>query len=294
MTPVWREVGDRTFTRRHESYDLNAGLVVGAEVCLVIDTRRSYREGTELAGAVRQVTPLPWVVANTHAHFDHCFGNAVFNPDGGTQVWGHRRCAEMLVSHGEVQREVMIHNAGLAGRPDIADELAEVRIVPPTSLFSTEATVDLGGRQVVLRHLGRGHTDNDMVVRVPDAGVLFAGDLVEQGAPPSFGDGFPLDWPATMDAVLGLVGGPVVPGHGDVVDEAFVRTQRDELAATADLARQAYADGRPIEDACRDVPFPDRAALDALRRAYRQLRGEPAYDTPDQIRAQLRPVGPAG
>jgi len=90
--------------------------------------------------------------------------------------------------------------------------------------------LDLGGRVVELRHLGPGHTPGDVVVRVPDAGVLFAGDLVEQGAPPAVGPDADV---ASWVGVLGRLGTAdvVVPGHGDPVDRAFVEAQRAELAA---------------------------------------------------------------
>ena len=70
MGESWTEVGDRVFVRRHRSMDLNIGLIVGAGACLVVDTRASEEQGRELAAAVRTVTPHPWVVVNTHMHFD--------------------------------------------------------------------------------------------------------------------------------------------------------------------------------------------------------------------------------
>jgi hypothetical protein len=120
----------------------------------------------------------------------------------------------------------------------------------PDHLVDDAAVLDVGGRPVTLRHLGRGHTDADLVVAVDD--VLFAGDLVEEGAPPAMEDAFPLEWPATMTALHELVRGPVVPGHGAVVDAAFVAAQRDELAQ---LARWLTGSGgAPVFDA------PTRAA----------------------------------
>ncbi|GAA4449534.1 hypothetical protein GCM10023170_034050 [Phytohabitans houttuyneae] len=258
----------------------NAGLIVGESACLVVDTRMTHPQGREIAEAVRRVTALPWVVVNTHGHFDHCFGNHAFLP---APIWGHERCAEMLRRDGPVKRA---HFAGRA-EPPLSADLAAVEIVPPDRTFGGEAAVDLGGRTVHLRHLGRGHTDNDVVVDVPDAAVLFAGDLVEEGYPPVFGDAFPLDWPATMDAVAALATGAVVPGHGAVVDGAFVREQGATLARAAEVAREAYAAGRPVDDAWPDMPLPEDFARQALDRAYRQLRGDPPYDPPEVLAARL-------
>jgi glyoxylase-like metal-dependent hydrolase (beta-lactamase superfamily II) len=261
---TWRQVGEGVFVRRHESYDLNVGLVVGDGACLVIDTRASHAEARDLVGAIRRITAHPWVVVNTHAHFDHYFGNAVFLP---ASIWGHERCAEVIALHGEEHRRQLIAEGGPVA------ELREVDIRAPDRVFATSATLDVGGRPVALAHLGRGHTDNDIVVSVPDAGVVFAGDLVEQGAPPAFEDSFPLDWPSTTGRLLAQVTGVVVPGHGDVVSGAFVEGQRQELATLAELVRCAFAEGRRPGDVGAGSPFPAEVTRVAVDRAYRQLRG---------------------
>jgi glyoxylase-like metal-dependent hydrolase (beta-lactamase superfamily II) len=285
---AWREVGDRVFVRRHELFDLNIGLVVGDTACALVDTGLSHRQGRELAAAVRRVTPLPWLAVNTHAHFDHCFGNAVLAP---AEIWGHERCVDVLTAYGEIQRDAFRADAAARGRHDLAAELAEVVVVPPDRTLADEARLELGGRAVHLRHLGRGHTDNDVVVDVPDAAVLFAGDLVEEGAPPSFEDAFPLDWPATLERLVPLARGAVVPGHGAVVDRGFVLAQASVLAGAARLAREAYAAGRGAEEAAAgaaaELRLPAHTVRHAVDRAYRQLRGEPPYDPPERVRAAL-------
>jgi glyoxylase-like metal-dependent hydrolase (beta-lactamase superfamily II) len=224
----WLEVGDRVFVRRHVGLDLNCGLVVGDGRCLVVDTRSHLGEGQALAEAVRTVTPHPWTVVNTHAHFDHCFGNAAFRP---AEVWGSRRCAADLAATGDRQRALVVAGLRAAGDLAQADLVAVAPIDPPDSVVDDVTVLDVGGRTVTLTLPGRGHTDGDLVVAVDD--VLFAGDLVEEGAPPAMEDAFPLEWPATLTTVHALARGPVVPGHGAVVDRAFVRAQRDELAALA-------------------------------------------------------------
>jgi glyoxylase-like metal-dependent hydrolase (beta-lactamase superfamily II) len=265
----WAEVADRVLVRRHVSLDLNVTLVVGEDACLVVDTRGNEVDGRELAAAVRGVTPHPWVLVNTHFHYDHAFGNAAFAP---ATIWGHRACAEYLGGPLGVQmRERIAGKYRAAGHADEAELVAAAALVPPDRTVDTSAELLVGGRPVHLRHPGRGHTDSDLVVLLPDAGVLLAGDLVEEGAPPQFGDGFPLDWPATMDAILELVGGPVVPGHGAVVDRDFVAGQRAELARLAEVARAGHAEGRPAEDIARDLPYFGDFAVQAVERAYLQL-----------------------
>ena len=256
----WQEVGDRVYRYRYRSFDLNVGAVVGDDQVLVIDTRGWRAQAEELRRDLRRLSPLPWrQVVNTHAHFDHCFGNELFR---GAAIWGHERCAENLRTRGEEQRASMI-----AWLPKAAEELAAVEIVPPDRLVRERATLLVGGRRVELRYLGPGHTDNDLVVLVPDAGVVFAGDLVEEGAPPSYGDAFPLDWPGTVGRLLEVAPAVVVPGHGDVVDHAFVRRQAEDLAAMAELCRQVGGGELAPEAALRRAPFPEREARLALDRA---------------------------
>ncbi|HZV48692.1 MAG TPA: MBL fold metallo-hydrolase [Candidatus Dormibacteraeota bacterium] len=256
---AWEEIGEGVW-RRRSRLDLNVGAVLGEDELLVVDTGSTPTEARELLAELRRVTRLPCRrVVNTHWHFDHCFGNAALLP---ALVHGHRRCATLLRERGEEQRA-----EALRWRPDRAEELAGLEIVPPGRTLVRRAEVEVGGRQVVLLHLGRGHTDHDVVVFVPDAGVLFAGDLVEEGAPPSFEDAWPLEWPGTLDRLLELGAPTVVPGHGDPVDPAFVRGQREELEAMARLCREVL-DGRlPVPAALARAPFPEPTAGVALRRA---------------------------
>ena len=257
----WQEVGERVFRFRYRSLDLNVGAVLGDGEVLVVDTRCGPSEAEELLADLRTLTRLPCRQAvNTHAHFDHCFGNATLRP---AAIWGHRRCIGELRTRGERQRR-----DAMRWLPELAGELAPARIDPPDrAVADSGATLQVGGRPVELRFCGRGHTDNDLVVQVPDAGVVFAGDLVEEGAPPSYGDAFPLEWPAAVGHLLDLAPATVVPGHGDVVGRDFVRRQRAELAAMAELCAGAANGELPAAEALRHAPFPEDHAREALRRA---------------------------
>ncbi|HSK22559.1 MAG TPA: MBL fold metallo-hydrolase [Egicoccus sp.] len=288
MDSDFSPVADGVFVRRHERLHLNTGLVVGEDACLVVDTCETLAQGIDLRTAIRRITDLPWVVVNTHGHHDHAFGNAAFTP---CEIWGHPGCVTMLTRYGEVQREVF-HRAAVQGSDlGLAAELADTPIVVPDRPVDAETTIDLGGRAVHLRHLGRGHTDNDLVVEVPGLAV-FAGDLVEEGDPPAFADAFPLDWPDTVAGLLVLGDDvPVVPGHGAVVDRRFVAGQQSLLAAVSRIVRAAFTERAGPADAAgrlaSDLDLPTGAAEAAAERAYRQLRGEPAYPTPADIRARL-------
>ena len=259
---LWTEVGDGIHVRRHRSLDLNIGAVICPGGILLIDTRASHRQARDLLRSLERFRlPVRWVI-NTHHHWDHTFGNGVF---GDSAIWGHERCAVALRDNGEDMRRSVVAMA-----PDHADDLDEVVITPPSFTFSFESTVSFGGRDVTLRHLGRGHTDNDAAVFVD--GVVFAGDLIEEGAPPSFSDAFPLEWPDTASALAAVSGGVVVPGHGAVVDAAFINTQQAELSEVATLARERHDEGlTPAEAAAQGGPYPEGVLATAFARAWPQL-----------------------
>jgi glyoxylase-like metal-dependent hydrolase (beta-lactamase superfamily II) len=269
-------VGDGVWRRRFESWDLNIGVVRGSDALLIVDTRESHRRAQELRDEIRSLTALPvrWVV-NTHWHFDHTFGNFVLaSPPDQAELWGHETVPGLLAAHGDSVRR-RIADDGL----ELAVDMAEVVVTPPDHLVGPRASLDLGDRSVELHHLGRGHTDGDLVVIAPDARVVFAGDLVEESAPPYFGpDSFPLDWPATLAALLDVVGSEsIVPGHGDVVDRAFCADQHTALVAVDALIRDLHAAAVPVEDALREGedrwPWPAAALDDAVRRGYLALDG---------------------
>ena len=263
---VWQEIADRVWVRRYDFFDQTIGVIGGDAGLLVIDTRSSHGQGHELMSDLGQLPgTLRWVV-NTHYHHDHCFGNAAF---AGIEMWGHDRCPVRLMERGEAMRAEMIREI-----PERAEEWREVVITPPTVTFADQAAIDTGGREVQLRYLGRGHTDTDIVLAVPSVGVLFAGDLLENGAAPYFGDGFPLDWPTTLESLIGLCSGAVVPGHGDVADVAFARQSLEEIRAIADLGRRVAATELSLDDAVARAPYRPAPARAAIERAAAQARGE--------------------
>ncbi len=264
----WRELGAGVYARRYEFVDQEIGLVVGDGAALLIDTRTTLGQAAELRSDVRAITAAPIdIVVNTHGHWDHCFGNAGFR---GAAFWSQRGAVRFIERTAEETRRRLMGEF-----PDLAGELAGAELLMPDHPVDRVAFVDVGGRRLRLAFHGRGHTDHDLVVTVPDAGVTFAGDLVEEGAAPSFSDSYPLDWPVTLDALLAAApAGPIVPGHGGIVDRAFVERQRAEIAQLAGAARRIQGEAGPPESTLADVPFSPAAAGEGLGRALAQLRGE--------------------
>jgi glyoxylase-like metal-dependent hydrolase (beta-lactamase superfamily II) len=274
MEGQWVEVADRVLVRRYAELDLSVGLVMGDGGCLVVDTRGDERQGAELASEVRRITRDPWTVVITHSHFDHSFGTRAFLE---CPVWAQEGCRADLIANGETAREAWTLRYRAEGQAGIADDLAKTEIVLPDRLVADRAELAVGGRRVVLTHFGRGHSSNDLVVHVPDAGVVFAGDLVENGAPPAYEDAYPLEWPAAVDGVLGLAGdGTVVPGHGDPVDRPFVVAQRAEIGALSRLCGEVAAGRMSVQEAVRLSPYPEETTRIAIHRSRAGLGGPDA------------------
>ncbi|MEV0810865.1 MBL fold metallo-hydrolase [Micromonospora sp. NPDC050200] len=276
MTLRFVEVADRVHVLREPLLDVNVTLVVGDGEALLVDSLSSAGQAAELAAAARVVTGHPWTVVNTHHHYDHCFGNAALAADPPRPVYAHELAAAALRERPDALRREAYEELR-DERPELAAEVAGTALLAPTHTVHTEAVLDVGGRRVVLRHPGRGHTDADLVVHVPDADVLVAGDLVEQSGPPAFEDSYPLQWPDALAELLRLTtpATVVVPGHGDPVDAEFVRAQHRQLVELAWLIRAAHTGGAPPERVAADAPFGARPGLIAARRGFTELNGTP-------------------
>ena len=283
---IWDEVGDGCFRRRYPAFDLNIGVVRGSEALLVIDTRADLRQADELLDDLRIFgRPVRWVV-NSHWHFDHTFGNQRFverargraSHAGAVEVaaelelWGHADLpGALLGNEAELRASLRDFYGDEAG-----DEYDRVTLTPPDRLVVDRQLLDIGDGAVELIHLGRGHTNNDLVVVAPDAAVVFAGDLLEQSAPPAYGDDcYPLAWPTTVDALLGIGAPTFVPGHGDVMTASAAAEQSRAIAIVAELIRELHAAGVDVGDALMEAsdrwPFPPDRLVHAVERGYATL-----------------------
>ena len=266
MTSEWTQIADRCYLRRYAEWNVNVTVVEAAGGVLLVDTRGTQDQGRELREHVRALTatPVRWVV-NTHVHFDHTFGNIAFDE---CQIWAHENAVAALGDHLDYLKGLV------AADPD--DDPLDAAVVStqlrfPDQTMSSVAALDLGDRFVELVHPGRGHTDGDLVVNVPDADLLLAGDLIEELAAPSYGpDCWPLDWPAALDVLIGSVPRTtvIVPGHGSVVDREFVESQRQLVADVAQTVHEFAAARTPVDAAVNDARWPsgDRPLSESSRR----------------------------
>jgi glyoxylase-like metal-dependent hydrolase (beta-lactamase superfamily II) len=270
----FQEVADRVWVARYEWVDANVTAIGSDRGLVVVDTHGSTAAGRIVLGDLsRLAAGSVAAVVNTHWHWDHSFGNAAFreaSPD--VPIHAHEDAAAMLAEQGE---HMKVH-FGESEDPH-RDEVVATELVVPDHTFSSTRVLDLGDRTVELIFPGRGHTSGDIVVRVPDADVMLAGDLIEESDKPWIGlDSYPFDWPGSLDLVVAMATETtrIVPGHGVPVDRAFVDAQRDELVAIAETVRMLAANGVPAERAVAEGDWPwesDERIANAVTRGYEAL-----------------------
>ena len=272
--PDFEEVAPRVWVAHYDWMHVNIVLVGGSDGLVMVDTHGSAAQARVVADDVRRLGAGPLTaLVNTHEHWDHHFGNATMVEQFGDMPI---HATEWARDHVEVSSGHTFEMYEQATDHPRREVVLATTVLPPTHVFSSAVQLDLGDRAVELVHPGRGHTAGDLVVRVPDADVVLGGDLIEESDPPFIGDdSWPLEWPTTLDLVLGLMTDAtvVVPGHGKVVDKDFVQDQRIELGVIAETIRDLAARGVPVDQALATGEWPwERERLEsAVRKGYEQL-----------------------
>ena len=240
---------------------------------------------------------MRWLV-NTHWHGDHTHGNGVY-PDSFPQPRHRRRATEpalialnqtrfprLVLAAGSANRATLARNEALlakgadsTGRPFTDDErrllarvvneeqqqlreFAAIEVAPPTLLFDSTYTLDLGGRRVALRNWGRANSPADVTVYLPVERVLFTGDIVVHPVPYTFG-AYPTTWVPVLRALEAMPVSTVVPGHGPVfADHAYTRQVRELLETTSSRVESLILQGRTAGEVARQLDLGDlRAAF---------------------------------
>jgi glyoxylase-like metal-dependent hydrolase (beta-lactamase superfamily II) len=285
-TVSFTEVGPGLYAYTAEG-DPNTGVIVGDDAVMVVDAQATPAMAKRVIEKIRTVTdkPVKYVVLS-HYHAVRVLGASAY---GASEIVASDTCRAMIHERGQEDWDSEF------GRFPRLFQAAETipGLTWPTLTFSGHMTLYLGQRRVDLLHLGRAHTAGDIVAWVPDAAVMFSGDIVEYRSACYCGDGHFRDWPGTLDAIAAMRPAALSPGRGDAlvgeakVAEAIALT-RDFLASTYEpVARVASRGGSLKEawDACRaacDTKFSSYAIYEHclpfnVARAYDEALG---IDTP--------------
>jgi cyclase len=253
----------------------NCGVVVdGAGTAVLVDTTSTERRNRAvLAEAARVSRGAPKAVVNTHHHPDHTYGNGFLPAE--TLVIGHDKCRDEVLA------------AGLeATRVITAPDYGNLTLRPPELTFADRMSLHLSDFPVELRHVGRAHTSNDVLVWLPQQHVLFAGDLAFAGGQPFLLEGSVAGFRHAIAQMRELAPEVLVPGHGPVCRGEEVSRLLDAMdsyvAFVAEVAADSHAAGlSPLEAAQkhRDNPYRGWAETERfvgnLHRAYSELSGNP-------------------
>ncbi|MCW7984318.1 2-hydroxyhepta-2,4-diene-1,7-dioate isomerase [Streptomyces platensis subsp. clarensis] len=271
----------------------NAGLIAGDGASLLVDTLYDLPLTAEMLSGMRPVTdrnPLSHAVL-THANGDHTHGGQLL-PASTRVIAAEGTAHEMRTEMApELTAVLQVMDLGPTLTPYLRDRFGRfdfggIRLRTPDQTFDRRLTLDVGGREVHLIDLGPAHTEADTVVHVPDAGVLFAGDLLFIGCTPIVWSGPIANWIAACDTMIGLGASTVVPGHGPVTDADGIRAVRDYFRHIVEQADAAYAKGLDFQEAVFGADLAEYAGwLDAERvvvniyRRYREIHpDQPVLD----------------
>ena len=273
--------------------DSNTLIVIGDDGVLVVDSNITPASSEAVIAEIRKLTSLPVrILVNTHHHSDHIYGNEAYERAfPGVVIIGHAKMREDFMAANYKGREEFLREtrallaegpARLASgknakgepmseaeRKALSDsielfrvylpELERAPLRPPMVTVSDRTTIHLGTRQVQLLYLGRGNTQGDLVVYLPAEKIVAAGDLLVYPIPFAY-ESFIGEWAQTMQRLLELDAGIIVPGHGPVQrDSRYARLVADILAAATSETRAAVDRGLSREDTLKTV------TLDAFR-----------------------------
>lgn len=192
------------------SFGANAGIIIGKEGIIVIDTLTSSKEAKRFIKDIKAVTdkPVKWVV-NTHYHLDHTFGNSEFVKLGATVI-SHDNCKRNLKNNGEVALQNAV-NYGLTVK-----DMEGTEIAYPDITFPYRVEIDSGDQIIQLIYSGLSHTDGSILVYLPDSKILFSGDILFTDYHPFLAEGTIGEWVKVLGQIMTMDVSTIIPGHGPV------------------------------------------------------------------------------
>jgi glyoxylase-like metal-dependent hydrolase (beta-lactamase superfamily II) len=305
------QVGDRTHAWLQPQGDWgysNAGLIQGDGRSLLVDTLFDLQLTQAMLDGFAPLTeanPIDTLV-NTHANPDHTYGNQLV---AGAEIIATEACAAEFADAQPEMMELMTTTD--LGDPVFNEFVARtfarftyegITLTPPTRTFTDRLSLDVAGTAVELVNVGPAHTDGDLLVHVPEAGVVYTGDILFIGGTPIAWAG-PLDgWIAACDTILGFGCDTIVPGHGPVVGPEGPQAVKGYLAYVQREATARFEAGLSAEEAIADIDLGPYRAWDDSERIvvnvhtrYRELDPEHvAPPVPEMMRLMAHYAAGAG
>jgi cyclase len=248
----------------------NAGFLAGDRRTVLVDTCATERRTRRLLATARATTgSAVTTVVNTHHHGDHTYGNYL---TGDAVVIGHEKCRDMILKTGVLRYEQAFHGA----------EWGELELRAPEVTFTDSLTIHAGDTRVELHYVGNAaHTTNDIVLWLPESGVLFTGDIVFNGGTPFTLMGSVAGGRAALEFARSFGARTLVPGHGEICGPEAIDAADAYLAFVQRTAEAAAAAGLTPLDAARQTDLGEFAALTDperlvanLHRAYAEQAGQ--------------------
>lgn len=223
------------------SYGANAGIIIGKDGIVVVDTLISAKEAKRFIRDIRAVSkkPIKYVV-NTHYHLDHTFGNSEFAKLGALII-SHTSDGNNLKIHGETA----LKNANTYGLSE--KDVEGTKIAYPVLTFNERMEIDLGDRKIELIYFRQSHTDGSIMVYLPDKKILFAGDILFTGYHPFMGEGAIEGWLKTLDYAMTMDVEKIIPGHGPLSSKKDMEEMKDYLIAFDKKAKELAAESNNAE-----------------------------------------------
>ncbi len=240
----------------------NTGVIVGERGVLIVDGQATPAMAEKTLQKLREITDKPVKqVVLTHFHADSSLGAQLFEPG---DIIASDLTQRMIDTRGAQDIQVSRERDPVL----FADLAADARVCKPSMTIASSMTIDLGGLEVRLMHLGRGHTMGDLVVWVPQSGVIFAGDLVQKSAAPYCGDAHLSDWPRALDRISAFRPTALMPGRGKPAIgtsavAAAIETTREFVITLRDTAAACVEQSLGLKDtflAIKDALAPQFAS----------------------------------
>lgn len=270
---VWFVQGQAALgTPENRNFISNAGFVVTDDGVVVVDALGSPTLAQELLAEIKRVTPQPvrYVIV-THYHADHIYGLQTFKAAGAT-VLAHAKGREYLNSETARQR-LQASRVELAPWINATTELLEA----DRWLDQPQTDVKVGSHDFQISYVGPAHTPEDLVVFVPQLGVLFSGDLFFQGRIPFVGQADSRLWISSLTRLMKYQPKLVIPGHGPASTDPMkdMAMTRDYLEVLRTSMGEAARNLEPFEDAYAKADWSRFEAMPLFRAANRMN----AYNT---------------